>query len=97
MLRPPQLKEARERHAIGAISPAAFKRIEDEAVDEAVRLQEEAGLPVITDGEMRRESFQSQLAGAVEGLGEPSLDAYLWATGAAGRRSATGSSPGRRP
>jgi 5-methyltetrahydropteroyltriglutamate--homocysteine methyltransferase len=78
LLRPPWLKAARERYAAGDIDAAEFKRIEDAAVDEVVRLQEEAGLEVITDGEMRRVSFQSQLAEAVEGLGKPSMDAYLW-------------------
>src|SRR5215210_5221119 len=78
LLRPPWLKAARERYTAGDIDAAEFKRIEDAAVDEVVRLQEEAGLGVITDGEMRRVSFQSQLAEAVEGLGEPSIDAYLW-------------------
>jgi methionine synthase II (cobalamin-independent) len=37
--------------ADGLISQAAFKKIEDWAVDEAVALQEEAGLEVVTDGE----------------------------------------------
>jgi 5-methyltetrahydropteroyltriglutamate--homocysteine methyltransferase len=78
LLRPPTLKAARERYAAGDINAAEFKRIEDAAVDEVVRLQEEAGLEIVTDGEMRRVSFQSQLAEAVEGLGEPSIDAYLW-------------------
>ncbi len=78
LLRPPELKAARERRAAGDIPDTEFKRIEDRAVDEAVRLQEEAGLEVVTDGEMRRVSFQSQLAEAVEGFGEPSIDAYLW-------------------
>jgi 5-methyltetrahydropteroyltriglutamate--homocysteine methyltransferase len=78
LLRPLWLKAARERYAAGSICAAEFKRIEDAAVDEVVRLQEEAGLEVITDGEMRRISFQSQLAEAVEGLGQPSIEAYLW-------------------
>jgi 5-methyltetrahydropteroyltriglutamate--homocysteine methyltransferase len=78
LLRPPWLKAARERYAAGGISAAEFKRIEDAAVDEVVRLQEDAGLDVVTDGEMRRVSFQSQLAESVEGLGDPSIDAYLW-------------------
>ncbi len=78
LLRPPELKVARERYAAGELFAAEFKRIEDDAVDEAVRLQEEAGLTVVTDGEMRRESFQSQLAEAVDGFGEPSIEAYLW-------------------
>src|SRR5919112_641970 len=75
---PPWLKAARERYAEGDIDATEFKRIEDAAVDEVVRLQEEVGLEVVTDGEMRRVSLQSQLAEAVEGLGEPTIDAYLW-------------------
>jgi len=55
-----------------------LKRIEDAAVDAAVALQEQAGLDVVTDGEMRRLSFQSGLPDAVEGFGEVPLDAYLW-------------------
>ncbi len=41
-------------------------------------LQEEAGLDVVTDGEMRRLSFQSQVPAAVDGFGEWDLDAFLW-------------------
>ena len=40
--------------------------------------QEEAGLTVLTDGEMRRLSFQSQMVQAVEGFGEWDLGAFLW-------------------
>jgi 5-methyltetrahydropteroyltriglutamate--homocysteine methyltransferase len=78
LLRPPELLAAQERLARGELSPAAFKRIEDDAVDDAVALQEEAGLDVVTDGEMRRLSFQSQLAAAVDGFGDWDLDAFLW-------------------
>jgi 5-methyltetrahydropteroyltriglutamate--homocysteine methyltransferase len=78
LLRPPELLDAQERSAHGELSPAEFKRIEDGAVDEAIRLQEEAGLDVVTDGEMRRLSFQSQMTAAVEGFGEWDLDAFLW-------------------
>ncbi len=60
------------------ISQAAFKRIEDAAVDDAVRLQEAAGLAVLTDGEMRRLSFQSQLTESVDGFSEWDIDAFLW-------------------
>ena len=35
-------------------------------------------MPIVTDGEMRRESFQSQLTEAVEGFGKHGLDAFLW-------------------
>jgi 5-methyltetrahydropteroyltriglutamate--homocysteine methyltransferase len=78
LLRPPQLLQARQEVAEGRLSQATFKRIEDQAVDEAVALQEEAGLEVVTDGEMRRLSFQSQLPEAVEGFGEWDIDAFLW-------------------
>ena len=47
-------------------------------MDEAIALQEAVGLPVVTDGEMRRESFQSQMTAAVSGFGEFTLDAFLW-------------------
>ena len=47
-------------------------------MDWAISLQERAGLPVVTDGEMRRESFQSQMVEAVEGFGEHTIDAWLW-------------------
>jgi 5-methyltetrahydropteroyltriglutamate--homocysteine methyltransferase len=78
LLRPPELIEARNGLEAGAISPAEFKSVEDWAVDAAVRLQEDAGLDVVTDGEMRRLSFQSPLAEAADGFGEVPLDAFLW-------------------
>lgn len=78
LLRPPWLLHARRRILEGEISPQEFKRLEDRAVGEAVALQERAGMPIVTDGEMRRESFQSQLTEAVEGFGEHGLDAFLW-------------------
>jgi 5-methyltetrahydropteroyltriglutamate--homocysteine methyltransferase len=78
LLRPPELLEAREALAAGKLPPAGFKRIEDGAVDRAVALQEAAGLEVVTDGEMRRASFQAQMTEAVDGFGEHDLDAFLW-------------------
>ena len=78
LLRPQELLEARERRDRGELDQPGFKRIEDAAVDGALRLQEEAGLDVVTDGEMRRLSFQSQLVEAVDGFGEWDLDAFLW-------------------
>ncbi|HWP45879.1 MAG TPA: cobalamin-independent methionine synthase II family protein [Candidatus Limnocylindrales bacterium] len=68
LLRPDYLKEARERYESGALSDAAFKRIEDRAVDEAVALQIRAGVDVISDGEMRRYAFFGHLIDAVEGF-----------------------------
>jgi 5-methyltetrahydropteroyltriglutamate--homocysteine methyltransferase len=68
LLRPEYLKEARRQREAGELGAAEFKRIEDRAVNEAVRLQEEAGLDVVTDGEMRRYAFFGHLVDALEGF-----------------------------
>src|SRR6267143_578060 len=68
LLRPPELKLARERWERAELSAAALKQVEDRAVDEAVRLQEEAGLDVVTDGELRRYAFFGHLVEALEGF-----------------------------
>jgi len=78
LLRPAELLEARERYDRGELGAPDFKRIEDAAVDAAVALQEQAGIDVVTDGEMRRLSFQSGLPDAVDGFGVVPIEAYLW-------------------
>src|SRR3954467_5588994 len=78
LLRPPELLEARGRHAAGELDPPAFKAIEDRAVLDVIRLQEDAGLHVITDGAPRREWFQSELVAAVDGRSGVTIDAWLW-------------------
>ena len=78
LLRPPELLKAQEQLAAGTISAGQFKQIEDRAVNEAIALQESVGLEIVTDGEMRRLSFQSQMTAAVSGFGEFTLDAFLW-------------------
>jgi methionine synthase II (cobalamin-independent) len=78
LLRPLALRQARDDWKAGRLSHAQFKAIEDHAVDEAIALQEAAGLDVVTDGEMRRLSFQSQMTEAVEGFGAWDIDAFLW-------------------
>jgi 5-methyltetrahydropteroyltriglutamate--homocysteine methyltransferase len=66
--RPKYLMDAIKQHQAGTISIPEFKRIEDRAVDEAIALQEEVGIDVITDGEQRRMHFRDWLVKAVEGL-----------------------------
>ena len=68
LLRPDYLLDARAQLERGELTPAEFKRIEDRAVDEAVALQEAAGLDVVTDGEMRRYAFFGHLVDALEGF-----------------------------
>src|SRR5260221_8597894 len=78
LLRPVALRKARDDWVAGRLSHAQFKSIEDRAVDEAVSLQEAAGLDIVTDGEMRRLSFQSQMTEAVDGFGAWDINAFLW-------------------
>jgi 5-methyltetrahydropteroyltriglutamate--homocysteine methyltransferase len=78
LLRPVALLKARDDWAARRLSHSQFKSIEDRAVDEAVSLQEAAGLDIVTDGEMRRLSFQSQMTEAVDGFGPWNINAFLW-------------------
>ena len=90
LLRPVALRKARDDWVAGRLNHAQFKSIEDRAVDEAVSLQEAAGLDIVTDGEMRRLSFQSPMTEAVDGFGPWDLNVFLWGhwhgAGAVGER-----------
>jgi 5-methyltetrahydropteroyltriglutamate--homocysteine methyltransferase len=68
LLRPAPLKQAYAERDSGAISPEQLRQIEDNAIREAVRLQEEIGLDVVTDGEFRRLNFQDSFAASVSGF-----------------------------
>ncbi len=68
LLRPTYLADARKQFELGQISAADFKAIEDQAVNEAIALQETAGIDVITDGEMRRYAFYGHLIEALDGF-----------------------------
>ncbi len=57
LLRPPQLLAARARREKNEIAPAEFTRIEDQAVRDVVRMQEDLGFKAVTDGEYRRGSW----------------------------------------
>ena len=67
-LRPPELLAARAELEEGTLDPAAFKTLEDRAVDDAVALQEEVRLDVVTDGEMRRRGWMTHFHESVDGL-----------------------------
>jgi 5-methyltetrahydropteroyltriglutamate--homocysteine methyltransferase len=57
LLRPERLLRARDDAAAGRISAGQLRAVEDEAIAEAVRMQEEVGLQSATDGEFRRASW----------------------------------------
>jgi 5-methyltetrahydropteroyltriglutamate--homocysteine methyltransferase len=56
-LRPRYLLDARDKFAREEISPVELRKVEDRAITEVVRMQEDAGLQSITDGEFRRTYF----------------------------------------
>lgn len=68
LLRPAYLAEARQQFEAGQLAAAEFKKVEDRAVDEAIALQENAGIDVITDGELRRYAFYGHLIDSLEGF-----------------------------
>ena len=68
LLRPRALLEARESHGSGRIDAAELRRIEDKAIREAVRMQEEVGLRSATDGEFRRASWHMDFIYQLDGI-----------------------------
>ena len=55
LLRPQELHEMREKLRQGKGSAQELKTAEDRLIREVVGLQEDLGLPAITDGEFRRD------------------------------------------
>jgi len=68
LLRPGYLVDTRKQFESRQLSAADFKVIEDRAVNEAIALQENAGIDVITDGELRRYAFYGHLVDALDGF-----------------------------
>jgi 5-methyltetrahydropteroyltriglutamate--homocysteine methyltransferase len=68
LLRPPALKAARAAHRQGTLSAAELGRIEDAAIAEIVRRQEEIGLKAVTDGEFRRGSWSGDFIAGIAGV-----------------------------
>jgi 5-methyltetrahydropteroyltriglutamate--homocysteine methyltransferase len=57
LVRPSKLVEARRKFEAGQLDPQSLRVIEDEAIREVVKLQEDIGLEVVTDGEFRRGTY----------------------------------------
>jgi 5-methyltetrahydropteroyltriglutamate--homocysteine methyltransferase len=68
LLRPRALIEARHKAREGTMEAGELRSIEDSAIREVVRFQEDIGLSVITDGEFRRGAFFSHFVKTVEGM-----------------------------
>jgi 5-methyltetrahydropteroyltriglutamate--homocysteine methyltransferase len=57
LLRPPEVLRARDDAAAGRITAGELRAIEDRAIADVVRMQDEVGLQSATDGEFRRTSW----------------------------------------
>ena len=68
LLRPQELKEARDRAQRGEMSPDALAAIEDKLIRVAVKRQEEVGLQAITDGDFRRQSWSGDFLTAIKNV-----------------------------
>jgi len=68
LLRPPALRQAFRRHAAGEIDAAAFARLQDQCIRDAVAVQEQVGLEVVTDGEFRRGSYWGRFVDRTQGF-----------------------------
>ncbi len=74
LLRPAELVEARHAHA----SPEQLRAIEDRHVLRVLARQRDIGLDVVTDGELRRSNFMSDLVDAVDGFNDEDTVARTW-------------------
>ena len=77
LLRPAALKEAREKHAKGAISAADLEAVEDREIERIIKKQEEVGLQAITDGEFRRSWWHLDFLWGLDGAEKHVMDAGI--------------------
>jgi 5-methyltetrahydropteroyltriglutamate--homocysteine methyltransferase len=73
LLRPSELLDARAAYAKGELDLAQLRAAEDRAIDQAIEVQRAAGVDVFTDGELRRGSWLTDMAEAVEGFERDSI------------------------
>src|SRR6188472_3611838 len=67
-LRPRYLLEAREQFARKQIDAAQLRAVEDRAIAEVIRMQEDVGMEAITDGEFRRTYFHIDFLKQLDGV-----------------------------
>ena len=69
LLRPAELHRARAQARAGALSAGDLRAVEDRLIESAVAKQEAIGLPVVTDGEYRRDFWHLDFLRQLEGVG----------------------------
>jgi 5-methyltetrahydropteroyltriglutamate--homocysteine methyltransferase len=68
LVRPAKLLDARDDFQAGRINLEQLRQVEDDAILDALRMQQQIGLDVYSDGEMRRDAWQTNFSQAVEGF-----------------------------
>ena len=69
LLRPAALRQAFRAFADRKLDERRFAAAQDAAIRDAIKLQQDVGLAVVTDGEFRRGSYWSRFVERVDGLG----------------------------
>ena len=68
LLRPQVLRQAFRDHAGKRIDDAHFAQITDGCIRDVVKMQEDVGLKVVTDGEFRRGSYWGRFVERIDGF-----------------------------
>ncbi|HLF80052.1 MAG TPA: hypothetical protein VJB57_21440, partial [Dehalococcoidia bacterium] len=82
LLRPQALLDARKQYDAGKLTLEQLREVEDRSILEAIKMQREAGLEDVTDGEYRRAIWYGPLSEGLEGLVEgpelPATPGGIW-------------------
>ena len=68
LLAPPELADVQSYTPAREVGPEELKELQDRAIDDALAMQERAGVDVVTDGELRRVQFFDQFVVGMDGL-----------------------------
>jgi 5-methyltetrahydropteroyltriglutamate--homocysteine methyltransferase len=90
LIRPKELRGARQAFLGGTLSREQLTEIEDRCIRDVIALQERVGIEAVTDGEFRRTSFREVLFDNVDGFSKDRVETdfeFAYADGS--RRRAT--------
>ena len=76
LLRPPEVLAARETHEQGITSLEQLREVEDKAILQSLEMFRSVGIEIFSDGELRRGSFLTGPADALQGF-RPSDESFL--------------------
>jgi 5-methyltetrahydropteroyltriglutamate--homocysteine methyltransferase len=92
-MRPPELLKARGDYDAGKIARTELRSAEDAAIRGAVALQQRVGLPSVTDGEFRRNSWRDNFFERTDGFSREKVQSSFFFTQYDGRVHRGGAAP----